>query len=278
MKIIGADFTSSPSRKKPITFAYGELDEKVLKIFSVEEVTDFIKFEAVLGDAGPYVAGLDFPFGQSQTLINNLGWPNVWQDYVGIVSKMDRNQFCQLLDDYKKHRATGDKEHRRKIDELASSISPQKLYGVPVGKMFYEGAKRLLATDADIVPVRRLDSTKVIVEAYPAIIARRIVGKNSYKNDQKKKQTKELYLARKNIVDGIFSDSMVDTYKVSVAMSDEMKDKLVDDATGDTLDAVLCAIQAGWAYQYRDRGYGIPENANPAEGWIADPLFLSAEL
>ncbi|MFZ3167702.1 MAG: DUF72 domain-containing protein [Candidatus Methanoperedens sp.] len=36
------------------------------------------------------------------------------------------------------------------------------------------------------------------------------------------------------------------------------------------LDAFLCAIQAGWAYENRKRGYGIPDGFE-LEGWIVDP-------
>ena len=39
----------------------------------------------------------------------------------------------------------------------------------------------------------------------------------------------------------------------------------------DGLDALLCAIQAAWAYTKADAGYGIPAHCNPNEGWIVDP-------
>jgi hypothetical protein len=54
------------------------------------------------------------------------------------------------LEVYRSHRPFGDKEHRRKTDIAASSISPQKLYGVPVGLMFFEGAPRLVKSGVTI--------------------------------------------------------------------------------------------------------------------------------
>jgi hypothetical protein len=42
---------------------------------------------------------------------------------------------------------------------------------------------------------------------------------------------------------------------------------------GDELDAVLCAVQGGWAYLQRDRGYGIPVEIDALEGWIVDPCL-----
>ena len=45
------------------------------------------------------------------------------------------------------------------------------------------------------------------------------------------------------------------------------------DASGDTLDAVLCALQAAWAWQRRDAGFGEPPQMDALEGWIATVPF-----
>ena len=47
-------------------------------------------------------------------------------------------------------------------------------------------------------------------------------------------------------------------------------DTLVDDASGDSLDAVLCMVQAAWAqsqFEAGDAHYGLPK-CDPLEGWI----------
>ena len=49
----------------------------------------------------------------------------------------------------------------------------------------------------------------------------------------------------------------------------------IQDGSGDQLDGLLCAIQAGWAYTQRDHNYGIPADCDPLEGWIADPVLIS---
>ena len=49
------------------------------------------------------------------------------------------------------------------------------------------------------------------------------------------------------------------------------RDVLVDDASGDSLDAVLCLVQAAWAYARHAQGdarYGLPADLDPLEGWI----------
>jgi hypothetical protein len=48
------------------------------------------------------------------------------------------------------------------------------------------------------------------------------------------------------------------------------------DGSGDSLDAVLCMVQAAWAHQQHERGtasgpYGLPE-FDPLEGWIVSAL------
>ena len=46
----------------------------------------------------------------------------------------------------------------------------------------------------------------------------------------------------------------------------------VDDVTGDSIDAVCAAVQAAWAQQQRNDGYGVPQDCDLAEGWIVDPV------
>lgn len=43
---------------------------------------------------------------------------------------------------------------------------------------------------------------------------------------------------------------------------------MTTDGTGDTLDCVLCLVEAAWAWMRRDAGYGLPLHIDPVEGWI----------
>ena len=41
--------------------------------------------------------------------------------------------------------------------------------------------------------------------------------------------------------------------------------------SGDSMDAVLCQLQAAWALQQHQQGaplYGLPPDMDPLEGWI----------
>ena len=45
-----------------------------------------------------------------------------------------------------------------------------------------------------------------------------------------------------------------------------LREALVDDASGDRLDAVLCLVQAAWAST--QPGHGLPPAVDAVEGWI----------
>lgn len=266
MKVLGIDFTSAPRRAKPITCLHCTLEAGCLRAVEMEALGSFAAFEALLQRQGPWIAGLDFPFGQSRTFIENIGWPKSWQGYVGHVGSLERESFRRALEDYKAPRRAGDKEHRRAFDVAASSISPQKLYGVPVGLMFFEGAPRLLASGVSIPHLREGDPSRIAVEAYPGVLARRLIGRRSYKNDEKKKQSEALRQARLALLDKLVLQAP-EIYGFRV----EAEPALCEDPSGDHLDALLCAVQAAWAWSNRDAGWGAVLPVDPLEGWIADP-------
>jgi len=273
MRIFGLDFTSSPARRKPITCAVCEQQGRLLRVQEILSLVSFQDFEAFLHSDGPWLAALDFPFGQPRKLLANLDWPGNWEGYMSIIASMTKKQFEETLTCYRKGRPAGDKQHLRVTDALAGARSPMMLHRVPVGKMFFEGATRLLKSDVSILPCRPADDDRIVVESYPALVARRLIGKWSYKSDERGKQTIDKEKARKEIVSGLYSEELVNGYGLRVELTNEMAEMLIKDAMGDTLDAVLCAAQAGWAFLQRDRGYGIPQGCDRVEGWIVDPFI-----
>ncbi|HLZ61432.1 MAG TPA: DUF429 domain-containing protein, partial [Ktedonosporobacter sp.] len=166
------------------------------------------------------------------------------------------------------------KLHLRATDQLAGAISPMMLHRVPVGKMFFQGATRLYHSPVSILPCRPTSDTRIAVEGYPALVARKLIGKRSYKSDMHSQQTIEKAMARREIVKGLRSEQLQEWYGMSVAIPDDSGELLIKDAMGDMLDAVLCALQAGWAYMQRERGYGIPAECDRDEGWIVDAPHL----
>jgi hypothetical protein len=265
MDVFGIDFTSRPRRLKPITCLHCTLEGDVLCAGDLEEWTDFAAFELALQRPGPWIAGIDFPFGQARRFIETIGWPRGWPDYVRYAQSLTRSEFREELNAYRRTRRRGDKEHRRQTDIAAGSVSPQKLYGVPVGLMFFEGAPRLLASNVTIPRLQYGDPKRIAVEAYPGVLARQLIGNRSYKQDTRKKQTSEQRMARLDLFNGIVNGCLRNRYGLGVKAQFE----LCEDPSADHLDALLCAIQAAWAWQTGLDGFR--NRIDPLEGWIANP-------
>ena len=148
------------------------------------------------------------------------------------------------------------------------------LFRVPVGKMFYQGAPRLLASGVRVEPCRRNGDTRVAVEAYPAVVARRFLGRTAYKRDAVP-DTPERKAARETLVAGLASTTLEQIYGFTVEMDDHWREEFVADPSADALDSLLCAVQAAWAYLERDESFGVPPECDTDEGWIVDPALLT---
>jgi hypothetical protein len=175
--------------------------------------------------------------------------------------------FYNVLTAYRASRPYGHKEHCRKTDDAAKSISPQKLHGVPVARMFFQGAPRLIRAGVTIPGLQAGDPNRVVVEAYPKMLVKKFGEGKSYKNDSRKKQTEDHYKVRCEILRKINGGACLADYGLQVVAPES----LVEDPTGDELDALLCAIQAAWSWTQRESGFGVPCGFDPLEGWIADP-------
>ena len=264
----GIDFTSRPSGRKPITRRHCRLEGDVLRALVARPLPSFVDFEAALARPGPWIAGIDFPFGQARRFVDDVGWPPAWKDYVGYVERLGKAGFEAVLDEYRRTQPKGEKEHLRRTDVLAGAKSPQKLYFIPVGKMFFQGAPRLLEAGVTIPRLHAGDIARIVVEAYPGVLAR-VVTRESYKSDTKRKQTRRQRAARAKILEALTSGALSNRYAMTVVADDP---ELVDDPTGDSLDALLCAVQAAWAWRNRRQLFrGLGAGIDPREGWIADP-------
>jgi hypothetical protein len=274
MRIYGLDFTSAPGRKKPLIVLGCRLDEGTLRVEDSQTLTDFGGFENFLGRLGPWVCGMDFPFGQPRSLVSALGWPEGWEGYVGQVGELSKVDFEDAIRADMATRPPGSKWRYRLADRRSGSSSAMMLFRVPVGKMFYQGAPRLLASGVRVEPCRRNGDTRVAVEAYPAVVARRFLGRTAYKRDAVP-DTPERKSARETLVAGLASTTLEQRYGFTVEMDDRWREEFVADPSADALDSLLCAVQAAWAYLERDESFGVPPECDTDEGWIVDPALLT---
>ena len=268
MRVYGIDFTSSPSYKKPITCLECTLEGDALIAGEMRAWAEFKHFEAALREPGPWITGIDFPFGQARRFIETIGWPQSWQGYVQHAASLGKAGYEDALESYAKARPDGGKHHFRICDKRANSQSPQKLHFVPVAKMFFQGAPRLIEAGVTIPGLQIGDPRRIVVEAYPGVLARYLIGNKPYKGETRKHQSAAKNEARRAILQSIEAGEL----KVHYGLSVTAPTSLASDPTGDTLDALLCAIQAAWAYTKRDQNYGMPAGTDPLEGWIADPM------
>jgi hypothetical protein len=266
MRISGIDFTSAPRKSKAITCADCILAGSILTVEKLDSWTDFKGFESYLNGSGTCLTAIDAPLGQPLRLIQALGWPAHWEQYVQLIGASSKRAFVKILTDYCQAQPAGDKHHLRRTDALAGACSPMMMYGVPVGKMFYEAAPRIANSTVNVLPCRPTNSSHRVVEAYPALVARRLTGNKSYKgHDQRKEMARSRQRAM--IVEQCQSSALTKALAVRVSMPQDLAWRLKEDQSGDSLDAVLCAIQAAAAVQ-KGTQLGIPRDADPREGWI----------
>ena len=266
----GIDFTSAPRPRKPITIASGFVRDGTFCLAGVSELATFAQFERWLMQPGPSIGGFDFPFGLPRSAVRELGWPATWPALVRHCASLGREAFRSRLDAYRAQRPIGDKYPYRGGDLAAGSHSPVKLVNPPVALMFLEGAPRLLAAGMHVPGMVRGDANRVAVETYPGFAVRRLFARRvrlSYKNDARAKQTEAQRALRNEIVRRICAAQS--PFGVPLVLARAQRDALISDGRGDRLDAVLCALQAAWAWQRRDACFGLPPQLDPLEGWIA---------
>lgn len=275
MLVFGVDFTSAPRPRKPITCAVCKFSGGVLRPQRVEALTSFAAFESFLQRPGPWLAGFDFPFGQPLQVIRTLGWGESWAEIVAHVGAMSRDEFLAALKAYRDARPPGDKHPLRPTDALAGARSPLMVYRVPVGRMFWAGAPRLLAAGLSVIPCHPTGEARIALETYPALVARRWIGARPYKSDSAARQTMDQHHARCDLLAGLRADCD-NHYGFALDLPGDLAEVLISDPSGDRLDALLCAVQAAWAS--RQPGYGVPSSADPREGWIVDPVTVRASF
>lgn len=265
--LLGIDFSCAPSRRKPIIVAKGHRQGALLRLQALEALDTLAGFEALLHQPGPWLAACDFPFGLPRKFVDALA---LGSDTDSVIRGLhlrcaDRMAFRALVDAWVATCPAGERLAHRKVDLSLpgiTSTSPLQTRYVPVGFMFYEGVSRLVAADVSLPGQRQGDARRVAVEAYPGLLAHELLqGRRSYKNSN----SSDRLIARKDMVDALEQGRT--RLGLRLKLSHAQREALVDDASGDKLDAALCLMQAA-AVSVLPR-HGLPRQMDPVEGWIA---------
>jgi len=262
--LAGIDFTSRPTARKPITVAIGHLHHGVLRLDRIDTHPSFESLAGWLAATDPWLGVFDLPFGLPRELVLALGWPTEWaalmQHYAALSRDEIRTAFAAFCD----ARPAGQKFAHRATDGPAGSSPSMKWVNPPVAYMLHAGVPLLMAAGVHLPGLHAGDTTRVALEGYPGLLARELLGTRSYKSDEKARQTPERLIARIDLVDAL--DRGATRLGLRLKLTHAQREALIQDASGDRLDAALCLVQAAWAST--QPGFGLPAAIDPLEGWI----------
>ncbi len=276
--LVGCDFSSRPTKKKPIVIALGSLSGGRIQLSKLERLESLDAFGAWLQLPAEWVGAFDLPFGLPRELVQTLGWPLRWEDCIRHYASLSRAEIRDHFAAFCNARPVGGKFAHRATDIPAGSSPSMKWVNPPVAYMLHAGVPLLLAAGVHLVglqpekltsPDKQGAAQRVALEAYPGLLAREILNQRSYKSDDKARQTPERLIARKDLITALEHGQT--RLGLRLKLSHAQRDVLVDDASGDSLDAVLCLMQAAWAQTRHLEGsprYGLPQAMDPLEGWI----------
>ena len=280
MTLIGCDFSSSPSKRKPIVVAVGHAKAGRVQLQSLLRFDTLHAFAEWLKQPQTWVGGFDLPFGLPRELVQTLGWPTDWLPCMQHFAALTRAEIRETFKAFCDARPVGGKFAHRATDAPAGSSPSMKWVNPPVAYMLHAGVPLLIEAGVTLprlhAPAVCADETassvssamRVALEAYPGLLARELIGNTPYKSDDKAKQPPERLIARKQLLQVLELGQT--RLGLRLKLTHAQHDTLVDDASGDSLDAVLCMVQAAWAQAQHEAGdahYGLPD-CDPLEGWI----------
>jgi hypothetical protein len=195
-------------------------------------------FAGWLCEPAEWLGAFDLPFGLPRELVEHLGWPTEWARLVAHYGSLTREEIRRTFAAFCAARPAGAKFAHRACDAPAGSSPSMKWVNPPVAYMLHAGVPLLVSARVSLPAVGlEADAARVALEGYPGLLARELIGPRPYKSDEKAKQTAERLIARKEIVDRLQQGRT--RLGLRLRLTPAQHDALVDDGTGDTLDAVL---------------------------------------
>lgn len=269
--LFGCDFSSAPTRRKPIVVAVGELaDAQRVVLLGLHRFFTLDAWGDWLRATPAWVGGFDFPFSLPRELVEHLGWPLQWESLMSHYAGLSRVEIRNTFAAFCAARPVGRKFAHRAADLPAGSSPSMKWVNPPVAYMLHAGVPRLLAAGARVPGLHEgKHADRIALEAYPGLLARELIARRSYKSDELPKQNPERLAARTDLLAAL--EEGRSRLRLQLIVSSAQRAELLADARGDDIDAVLCLLQSAWGLQRADSvgpGYGLPAHFDALEGWI----------
>lgn len=258
--------------------ALGSASKGRVQLARLERLDSPEAFDDWLAQPLSWIGGFDLPFGLPRELVTALGWPLDWlgciNHYAGLSRADIRNTFAAFCD----ARPVGRKFAHRACDQPAGSSPSMKWVNPPVAYMLHAGVPALVRAQVCLPGLNpgnpndvdaQGQPKRIALEAYPGLLAREVLGNTSYKSDDRAKQSHDRLIARKDLITALEHGQT--RLQLRLKLTHAQRDALIDDGSGDSLDAVLCLMQAAWAQARHLQGlpnYGLPPGLDPLEGWI----------
>jgi hypothetical protein len=270
--LIGCDFSSRPTPRKPIVLAYGQRFGTRVVLDHLRTFDSLGAFAHWLCEPGDWLGGFDLPFGLPRALVQTLGWPLEWEPCVRHYAAFGRPEIRAIFKSFCDARPSGSKFAHRATDVPAGSSPSMKWVHPPVAYMLHAGVPLLLDAGVHLPGLQVVDDqicvrpVRIGLEAYPGLLAREVLGRRSYKSDERARQTPEQRNHRSELVRALQIGSV--SLGLRLELPDALHEALVADPSGDRLDAVLCLMQVAWASRHGWPLFGLPAAMDRLEGWI----------
>ncbi len=256
--LIGCDFSSRPDHRKPIVIARGRLqDPSTVVLDSIDTLNSPQAFAQWLVREPQWLGAFDFPFGLPRELVIAQAWPTVWVDTMRLYASLSRADIRDRFAAFCARRPVGGKFAHRATDRWAGSSPSMKWVNPPVAFMLHAGVPALIDAGVCLPGLHPGDPDDVDAQGRP-----RRVGLEAYPG------------FKSTLVNALENGQapLLQGEGLRLKLTHAQRDALADDASGDTLDAVLCLLQAAWGARQGWPDFGLPMPIDPLEGWIVTAL------
>ena len=179
---------------------------------------------------------------------------------------LPRDEIRRIFKSWCDARPAGHKFAHRSCDGPAGSSPSMKWVNPPVAFMLHAGVPLLQQAGVHIPGMQVGDPQRVALETYPGYLARQVLGRASYKSDDARKDTADRRMARSELLCAM-EEGMLLNLKVNIRPY--LRAQMLEDYKGDCLDAALCCMVAAWSAARAEVGFGLPQQLDAIEGWIA---------